>query len=236
MERKPTIDRRRLYQQIADDLERLMLEGVYPPGTRLPGEHELAELYGVSRNVVRETLKRLKERGLVVIRTGSGTFVRLPSTKPVSDALQRLLLHTANGVSIAHFYEIRRMIEPQSARLAAQRAREEDVRKIMEILHHMEASRTDSQEWTDADLQFHLAIASATQNPLLSSILDPLTGPLKRVIAAGHSDPSGTQAGLEAHRRIVEAIRDKDGDSAYQAMLEHLIDSEQRLAKLGFLL
>lgn len=236
MLQNPNIDRRRLYQQIADDIEKRILEGAYPPGTRLPGEHELAEQYGVSRNVVRETLKRLKERGLVVIRTGSGTYVSQPSTKPVSDALQRLLKHNAKGVSIAHFYEIRRMLEPNCASLAAQRADENDLGEIQAALIRMEESRNDSQAWTSADLQFHLAVASATHNPLITSILDPLTGPLGSVIAAGHMDPNGTEAGLKAHSKILKAIQGHKADDAYQSMMEHLIDSERRLTKLGFLL
>jgi DNA-binding FadR family transcriptional regulator len=233
---KTKIDRRRLYQQIADDIEKHILNGSYSPGTKLPGEHVLAEQYGVSRNVIRETLKRLKERGLVVIRTGSGTYVSSPSTKPVSDALQRLLLHASNDVPLSHFYEIRRMLEPQTAYLAAERASNTDLKAIEDAFNYMELSRNDLHSWTQADLDFHLAVASATHNPLITSILDPLTEPLRRVISAGHYDPTGTEAGLEAHKKILDAIRKPEPEAAYQSMLSHLIDSERRLSKVGFLL
>jgi len=223
-----------LYQQIADDIERLILEGTYQPGTRLPGEHELAEQYEVSRNVIREALKRLKEHGLVMIRTGSGAYVSLPSTKSVAEALGRLIRHNAEGISIAHFYEIRRMLEPPSAQMAALRHEPADLEVIIAALQRMEHNRNDSTAWTNADLDFHLAIAAATHNPLVRSILDPLTASLRKVIAAGHVDPSGIRAGLEAHRRILEAIRRHDGEDAYQSMMNHLTDSEQRLSKLGF--
>lgn len=234
MSRLAHIDRRRLYQQIADDLEKQIIDGVLMPGSRLAGEHEMAEQYGVSRNVVREALKRLKERGLVEIRTGSGTYISQPSTEPVANALHRLLMRTANGLAISHFYEIRRMLEPESARLAAERATPADLAAIQTALEAMEKHREDSRVWSDADLKFHVAVASATHNPLITSVLEPLTDPLRRVIAAGHMDPHGVEAGLQAHWRIFEALSQHDADEAYQAMLDHLSDSEQRLSTLGF--
>lgn len=228
------IDRRRLYQQIADDIEQLILDGTFAAGTRLPSEHELAEQYGVSRNVVREALKRLKEHGLVVIRTGSGTYVSQPTTEPVSQALRRLLRHNSESFSVTHFYEVRRMLEPETARLAAQRASEEEIAHIQSALRSMERHRDNSVAWTNADLDFHLAIASAAHNPLITSLLEPLTDSLRKVIAAGHIDPAGTEAGLEAHRRILKAIQEKAPAEASQAMLDHMLDSQQRLSNLGF--
>ncbi len=228
------VDRRRLYQQIADDIERMILDGTFPPGIRLPGEHDLADQYGVSRNVIREAFKRLREHGLVTIKTGSGAYVRQPTTKPVSDALSRLLRHSANDITIAHFYEMRRILEPESARIAAQRAGNDDLDTLKTALLIMKTNQNDSETWSNADLDFHLAIASSTYNPLMASILDPLTGPLRRVIAAGYTNAQNIQAGLEAHQRIFEAIRSQNPDDAYQAMLEHLLDSEQRLSKVDF--
>jgi GntR family transcriptional repressor for pyruvate dehydrogenase complex len=227
------VSRRRLYQQIADDIERLILEGTFPAGTRLPSEQEFAERYGVSRNVVREALKSLKELGLVSIRTGSGTYVRRPSMEQVTEALNRFVRHSLNDFSFNHFYEIRRMIEPENARLAAQRASPEDLNAILAPLQDMEQKQDDLKIWSSADLKFHLAIASATQNPLLVNLLIALIEPLRTVIAAGYAEPLGPAAGLEAHRKIAKAIQDRLGQEAYDGMLEHLIDSEQRLVKAG---
>lgn len=228
------ITRKRLYQQVADDIERLILDGTLVPGSRLPSEQEMADEYGVSRNVIREALKRLKEHGLVYIRTGSGTYVSKPSTKPVSDALHRLLRHSDTAITIAHFYEIRRMLEPESARLAAERADQEDIEAIQDAYAAMERNPDDSEAWSQADLQFHLAVTTAAHNPLIQSILNPLTEPLREVIEVGLSEPSGAQAGLAAHLKILEAIQDHDPEIAYQAMLDHLLDSEKRLSKIGF--
>lgn len=227
------VDRRRLYQQVADDIERLILDGTFLPESRLPSEQELANRYGVSRNVIREALKSLKELGLVSIYTGSGTYVRRPTMKPVSEALNRFVRRNLTEYSIAHFYEVRRMIEPENAALAAQRATPAELDNITATLVQMEAHQDDLEAWSQADLEFHRAIAAATHNPLARSLIDALIDPLQVVIAAGHTNPYGTQAGLEAHRRITEVIRNKDQTSAYQAMLEHLIDSEKRVSQFN---
>lgn len=224
--------RRRLYQQIADDIERLILDGTFPPESRLPSEQDLADQYGVSRNVIREALKSLKENGLVSIRTGSGTYVRRPTTEPVSEALNRFVRHSMDEFSLAHFYEIRRMVEPESASLAAQRATSEELAAIRQQLKAMEEHRDDSQAWSQADLDFHRAVTAATHNPLLCSILNALIEPLRQVISAGHADPLGPQAGLQAHRRILESIETNNSEEAHQAMMEHLLDSERRLVSI----
>jgi GntR family transcriptional regulator, transcriptional repressor for pyruvate dehydrogenase complex len=228
------VDRRRLYQQIADDIERQILDGTLVPDTRLPGEHELAEQYGVSRNVIREALKRLKEHGLVVIRTGSGTYVSMPTTKTVSQALGRLLQHNLDDYSVSQFYEVRRMLEPECARLAAERGTPRDMDLLIRTLFRMEENQTDSVAWSNADLDFHLAVAETAHNPLVLSILKPLTDTLCKVIKVGYMDPQGTLAGLEAHRQILKSIQSQDPLLAHKAMLEHLIDSQMRVKKLGF--
>jgi GntR family transcriptional repressor for pyruvate dehydrogenase complex len=234
MDTNKKVFRKRLYQQVADDVESAILSGSYPHDSKLPSEQELAKEYGVSRNVIREALKRLKERGLVFIKTGSGTYVSQPTTKPVSDALHRLLVYSINSISIAHFYEIRRMIEPEVARLAALHATEDDLEAICAAYDRMDRNRDNREAWTQADLQFHLAIAGATKNPLIQSILNPLNEPLLKVIEAGLSEPSGVEAGLSAHRKIIAAIQEHKPEAARKAMLDHLMDSEQRVSKIGY--
>lgn len=234
MKASKRVFRKRLYQQVADDIEGAILSGTYPSDSKLPSEQELAKEYGVSRNVVREALKRLKERGLVFIRTGSGTYVSQPTTKPVSDGLHRLLVYSSNSISVAHFYEIRRMIEPDVASLAALHATPEDFEAIKAAYDRMQRNQENRQAWTEADLEFHLAIAGATKNPLIQSILNPLNEPLMKVIEAGLEQPSGAEAGLRAHRRIMAAIEARQPDEARRAMLDHLEDSEQRVSEVGY--
>jgi GntR family transcriptional repressor for pyruvate dehydrogenase complex len=232
MMEKSTLNRQRLYQQVADSLESQILDGTFPVGSRLPSEQDLADRYGVSRNVVREALKRLTEHGLVSILTGSGTYIKEPSTKPVVEAINRLIRHLPQDISIAHFYQIRRMLEPESARIAAIHATEEEIIHMTHACERMEKQRESRSGWSAADLEFHRLIALATHNPLVSSILEPLTGTLSQVIEAGCDEPSGIEAGLTAHYHILDAIKQHQPEAAYAAMLEHLIDSEARIGKL----
>jgi GntR family transcriptional repressor for pyruvate dehydrogenase complex len=228
------IDRRRLYQQIADDIERKILDGTIVPDSRLPGEHLLAEEYGVSRNVIREALKRLKEHGLVMIRTGSGTFVRQPGTKPISQALRRILLHNLSNFNVSQFYEVRQMLEPDCAALAAVRGTQEDIISISSAYDEMVVNKDDMSAWSTSDLKFHQAVTLAAHNPLVMSILEPLTDSLQKVIAAGYIDPQGVTAGLKAHKQILEAIEKRDSHMAKMSMLDHLVDSKSRIIRLGY--
>lgn len=226
--------RRRLYQQIADDIERLILDGTYLPDSRLPSEQELAGTYGVSRNVIREALKSLKELGLISIRTGSGTYVRPPTAKPISEAMHRFIQHSGSGISFLQLYEARRIIEPDCTRLAAQRASDDDLNQIRASLQTMEGHRHDPEVTTQADLDFHLGIAAATDNPLMPSLLDPIIAPLNKLLRTSYvSHPFLIESGLEDHRRILATLQDHDADRAYQEMLRHLSKGERELLELG---
>ena len=92
----------------------------------------------------------------------------------------------------------------------------------------MAADPLDRAAWGRADLAFHAAIAAATGNPLIANLLGALNDPLRDVIAAGHQEPQGVEHGLPAHQRILQAITDQDAESAFEAMYEHLLDSEAR--------
>ena len=126
------------------------------------------------------------------------------------------------------------MIEPESSRLAAQRANNKEIDAIWAAYSVMKDYQHDEEQWSRADLQFHLAIAAASHNPLIQSILDPLTEPLSKVIVAGLTEQAAAQAGLEAHNQITTAIENHDPERAYSAMFEHLLDSERRLLRIGF--
>ena len=217
-----------MYQQISDDIECKILEGSIASGSRLPGENLLAEEYGVSRNVIREALKRLKEHSLVIIRTGSGTYVSQPSTVPISQAMRRILLHNLNNFNVLQFYEVRQMLEPNCASLAAKRGTEEDIQKITSAFEEMEANKDDVSAWSRSDLKFHQAVALATHNPLVMSILEPLTDSLQKVIAVGYMVPQAVSSGLRAHKQILDAIQKRDHDLAKKAMFDHLMDSQER--------
>ncbi len=225
-----TIIRRRLYQQVAEDIERQILSGTFPAESRLPSEQDLAQSYGVSRNVVREALKSLKEYGLVSIRTGSGTYVRPPSPQPVAEALQRFIRHNPSSITIAQLYDVRRMVEPECARLAAERATDAEVAAIALAQRALEANRADAGQTSRADLDFHLAIAAATHNPLVTSLLNPIIVPLQRLFLVAHGIPYRLDIALRGHTAILSAIQLRAPQRAFDAMVSHLENGRPRFS------
>jgi DNA-binding FadR family transcriptional regulator len=127
-------------------------------------------------------------------------------------------------------YEARITIETATARLAAARASEHDLEQIAACLEAMRSERGDLQRWTAADLGFHLAVASASHNPFLSTLLAPLVKVIERGIMESFGSPEAVEAGLLAHESILERIQGRDAPGAEEAMRRHLIDSERRFA------
>jgi DNA-binding FadR family transcriptional regulator len=218
-----------LFEQLAAAIERQILSGELSPGDRLPAEGALAEEYGVSRPVVREALARLRERHLLETRNGNGTFIRHPSAGDLTEVLLRHLRFASSGPeAVAHLYEARVAIESMTAQLAAARASNADLEEMQAHIETMRDHQTAEADWTRADLAFHHAMARATHNPLLATLLDPLTQLIEDSIRAGHRDPRAVRRGLEAHERIWEALKARDADKAVAAVRDHLADSKAR--------
>jgi DNA-binding FadR family transcriptional regulator len=232
MNKFKTVERKRLSEIVAEDIEEAIITGTFGVGSQLPSEQDLANQFGVSRNVVREAFKFLKERGLIQIRNGSGAYVNQPSTEPTSDALGRYIRFIGAHESIADLYEVRRILEGWNARLAAERADEADLATLADCLKRMEAHAGSLEKWAGADLAFHLAVARATHNTFLGALLEPLVGQLRGVIAEGYTVPGAVERGLQSHRNWFQCIQSRDAEGAYQAVIEHLNDSERRVKRI----
>jgi len=223
------IPRTRLYETVAEEIENAILDGHYEAGSRLPSEQILADQFEVSRNVVREALKVLQERGLVEVVDGSGSFVSLPNHLASSNALGRYIRMMGVTSAIDALYETRRALEGFNARLAAKRATQDQIQVVEECLKQMQENTESGNRWTNADLDFHLAIAKATNNPFQAILLEPLIDQLREVIAEGFGSPGAKGAGLSAHIRLLNCIRSHDAEGAYRAMVEHLDFSEKTI-------
>lgn len=222
------IDRPRLSERVAHELENAIFIGTFSIGQGLPSEQKLADQFGVSRNVIREAFKLLQERGLITIQNGSGAYINPPDPGPASVALGRYLRFTASNEAIQGLYEARRMIEGTNARLAAQRATDDDIDTLANYLMQMREHNGSIEKWSQADLGFHLAIAGATHNPFMSMLLVPLVDQLRGVIAEGFRVPGAVERGIDAHVKIFTRIKNHDEEGAYIAIAEHLRDSESR--------
>ncbi len=227
------VQRQRLSEVIVSEIEKSILAGDLKVGEKLPSEQALASQFEVSRNVVREALKILQERGLIEIMDGSGAFVCLPKSEVTTNALGRYIRLTGAHQAVKNLYEVRRVLEGQNARLAADRAQESDLEILQHYLDLMQQNKDNRfiEKWTEADLDFHIAVARATQNPFMALLLEPLVGQLREVISEGYYQPEAVESGFHAHTVILDCIKRGDSDGAYTAMLAHLNDSEARVEK-----
>ncbi len=223
------IERKRLPELVADQIEEAIVDGSYPVDSQLPSEQQLANQFGVSRNVVREAFKFLKERGLIAILNGSGAYVSRPSAGPTSDALGRYIRLLGAHDSIEALYEARRLLEGANVRLAAERATDADIDILTDCLRRMTEGASAIERWSEADLDFHRAIANATHNPFLAVLLEPFVDQLRGVIAEGYLVPGAVERGLEAHIELLNFIKARDADGAFRAIMAHLSDSESRV-------
>ncbi len=223
------IERKRLPELVANEIEEAIIAGEYAVGSQLPSEQQLANQFGVSRNVVREAFKFLKERGLISIMNGSGAYVSQPSSEPTSSARGRYMRLLGAHDSIEMLYEARRLLEGANVRLAAQRADADDLQTLSECLQRMQEHHGSIERWSSADLDFHLAVAKATHNPFLAVLLEPFVDQLCGVIAEGYLVPGAVERGLQAHIMLLNFIQARDAEGAYQAIIEHLSDSEARV-------
>jgi GntR family transcriptional repressor for pyruvate dehydrogenase complex len=224
------LQRLSLFEALAAQIEEWILSGQLEAGAKLSSEESLARQFGVSRPVVREALAQLRERGLIETLSGSGTFVKHPDADHLTDAVLRHLRMAAGETeSIGKVYEARLALESTTARLAAERGTEHDLEQIAGFLEAMRAAADDREQWTASDLGFHDAVARASHNPFLSTLLAPLVKVIEHGISESFSSRPAVRAGLAAHERIFRRIEAHDPVGAEKAMRDHLADSERRL-------
>lgn len=217
-----------LLDSFVNGLASKIQSGELTPGTQLPGEAALGEQWGVSRPVVREALALLRDRGYLHTVNGSGTFVRHPDASHVAAALERHMTLTAGDVlTVDHLYEARGAIEVAGARLAATRADGVDHAELARFLEDMRIHRADRALYAAADVGFHLALARASKNPILPTLLSPLVRTILEGVMESHRSPRGVALGLKGHALILSGVMTNDGDAAAEAMTRHLKDSRK---------
>ena len=219
-----------LVQRVYQGLLAQISAGDYEPEQRLPGEHELAEQFLVSRPVVRDALSRLRDEGLIYSRRGAGSFVK---ARPKES---RPLVGYAAVETIADIqrcYEFRLSIEPDHAYYAALRWNKRALDAIASALDLMQAATRAHRHREDADFAFHCAIAEAANNHYYLSSLQALKDHIAVGMKFHGTSLLGPQGGLGGvlgeHRTIFEAIRNRDADKARMAMRGHLERSRDRV-------
>lgn len=212
-----------LYESIADTLEAMILQDTLKVGDRLPSEAAMAESFGVSRNIIREAMKILKERHLVELRNGDGARVTKPDTSSLKDVINRMVV--MGGITVPQIYEIRKALEVSCSGLAALRRTPEQIDNLYRIVDDMWDNRDDKQKWIKLDLDFHAQIASASGNPLFYEFIKSLSTALEQVFDLGYRTPGAIKKSVMMHREIVNAISRKESEEAEERMREHLRQS-----------
>ena len=211
----------RLYEQIVEQIEQSVQRGDLKPGDQLPAERELAEQFGVSRTAVREAVKALREKGLVEAYPGKGTFITSGSSNPMRQSIDRMM-RSAQADATSSLVEVREILEPEIAALAAVRATEENLNSLRESVAVMDAAKRDPDAYIEADLDFHLELAEAAANPLILSLIDSIVGVLREQRMRIFEVEGGPDRGQYHHKRILEAMEHQDAEGAREAMRAHL--------------
>ena len=215
-----SIKKRRLHEDIVQQFHSMIRQGTLSHGDRLASERKLAEQFQVSRSSVREAIRSLELQGLVISKRGSGTFISTENADSVL-ALMAASLNTG-GEALRDIFEMRRVLEPAIAALAAERATDGDVGQMAAILEEQQRQIDAGETGVEADTAFHFALAAATHNSALNKVVSAVEDILQRSRDQSLQEPGRPQRSLESHRQILEMISNKDRTGAQQAMSHHL--------------
>lgn len=211
----------RLYEHIVQQIEDSITRGVLRPGDQLPAERELAQQFGVSRTAVREAVRVLNEKGLVEAYSGRGTFVTNGTSQAIRQSLD-LMTRIGQQEGAKHLAELREILEPGIAAIAALRAQASDIAALREAVEVMDRSRDDADAFIEADLDFHLALAEAAGNPIILSLIDSIVGLLREQRLRTYFVGGGPERGQYHHKRILEAVEQHDAARARETMQAHM--------------
>lgn len=215
------VKKENLYEVIADRIEGMILDNRLHPGDKLPSEPELAESFGVSRNVMREAMKALKERDLIVQRNGDGTYIAKPDSHSMIAVLNRII--TINNIQYSDVYEMRLILEPAATAKVARSITAGQIAQLERLIDKMVESESDYIARADYDLQFHRQIIEYAGNPLLTCVYESVTDLLKPILEHGLlMEKSGHLNGIMWHKRIVDNLRQGDDKLAEANMRQHL--------------
>ncbi|MDQ6434309.1 FadR/GntR family transcriptional regulator [Mesorhizobium sp. LHD-90] len=221
------------HAHIVDSLGRDIVSGAIPSGETLPGDAELMARFGVSRTVLREALKTLAAKGLIVPRARIGTKVTSRESWSLFDP-DILNWHFEAGIDesfLVHLSEIRLAFEPYAAGLAARHATADDIAMLERLAMDMGDTEHTAETHAMADLRFHLAVAEASRNPFMRSVGALIEAALVGVfkLSSPSADLREIHKAESTHRRIVDAIRRRDADGARDAMEAVIVNGVERV-------
>ena len=220
-----------LNDEVARSLGIRIVRGEFEPGTTVPPETELAKEYGVSRPVIREGIRQLVSKGLLEARQKRGTVICPTQDWNYFDA--SVLGWLKEGGQIRNYLialtEVRLMIEPQAASLAAERASQEQVDGLYQAIEMMVKSEANSAKFLEADVVFHRSLLNASGNRILASILDTMETALRESVSVTNRPGADNGRSTKLHRAVVDQIAKKNSEGAHLAATTLLKDAQEAL-------
>lgn len=216
----------RLSNFAAQTLQRQIHEGRYRSGDTLPGQRELSAALGISRTALREAISTLEALGLVRSQPGKGVYVTAGKSRAANEVPTGPLAMPPQDV-----FQFRAIVEPAAAALAARKADDAGRIALQTIQTRMEEALhgLDLVTASEADLDFHLALADYSANPLLASVIRSLEAPIGYSLRLPFADPAGMWAPADEHREVLAAISASDAPAAHAAMSRHLARAAARI-------
>jgi GntR family transcriptional repressor for pyruvate dehydrogenase complex len=224
----------RLGEAVIEKLTQAILDGRLKPGDALPSEGRIAASFGVSKQVAREAIRELAAMGVVHIQQGKVTRIRDLDAEPLGRFFRFAVRGSETGLHEA--IELRRILEPPIARLAAPARSAVQLHALQQILTRMEKSLGDVPAWIQADLDFHEAIGAMSGNRLLKfqiRALRPIISEIMEMFnSRGERGPTDWRLTFERHLRIFKAIEAGDADAAFAAMTQHFEAADVAIREL----
>lgn len=224
------VRRERLSEQVIQQLVEEIVGGRWQASEALPTERELAQRFGVSVPVVRESMRALSAKGLVRVRHGVGAFVTTTDEWNSAEPLSFLMRRERSTLLSVH--EVRATLELEIAPLAAIHASDEQIDGLAAALDVMIVYHDHPAKHCSADLDFHLGLARATANPMFAVVLQPITALIQEGIIRGGGLSEARARGIREHQAIYESVRRHDPSAAREAMVEHMKTTHGELAAI----
>lgn len=221
------IRRVNLSDSVADHIKSMIQTGRLRLGDKLPPEREFAQQLGVSRTALREAFKSLSLMGILEIKQGEGTFISRVGPPSFMKAIEPMLL--LNRTDILELVEARRIIETKSAAFCALRAGDEELREIEELVLLMGEKIGNIEAFNQLDLEFHLCIAKAAHNSVLSTVLGTVRDLLMEQVRHVQQLPGAITRAFHFHQELARVLCARDSTGAERVMYEHLDDVEKAI-------
>ena len=217
-----------LAEQVEDQIYHYILDTPLEPGAKLPNEFELGEKFGVGRSTVREAVKLLSSKGIVEVRRGSGTYV-VTTAKGLSDPLGLRSVQDKNALAL-DLVNVRLLLEPGIAEMAALNATEEDVERIRRLCDRVETKIHTGEMYIEDDIAFHTCIAESSKNMVVEQLIPIIDTAVLMFVNVTHKKL--TDETIMTHRAVTEAIAEHDPIGAKTAMMMHMTFNRNMIRQL----